>query len=441
MRISKCNITSENTFSEYLVEFMNSNKEMQPTIHFMVGNNGAGKTILMQSIYALLTKNSTELKTSISGELNFLHNQQQGRIDGKITINSGGGSSFTPLNAIVNGKAIEIDRKSVFSTVEINFQKEAISSVTASAADSPNPTEVSKNLNKSIPQLLVDVKSQDDSVRSIWMRDNIGSPAPEVVNGEKFYRFENAFNSMFNGTKKFLGITKEDNEFKIKFKDISNDKTVDLSSLSTGEKQIIYRLGFILKNIESTKDALIFIDEPEIGLHPKWQMKFKHLLKEQFKNSEAQIIISTHSPYIIGELDPESEEALLIEKSEKAAHKLSFPKSTSTSLALITYLAYQVPTIDLHNQLFEKITTIAGGEIGKTEPTITDVNNWLSNTKHLPQKNRNNNPSITTFGNRSSNETAPVWIRNKIHHPDNTDRITFSENDLKQSIDLMLGLI
>ncbi len=441
MRLSKCTITSDNIFSNYSMEFMKVSRDMHPTIHFLVGNNGAGKTILMQSIYSMWTKSSSELKTSTTGELEFIQNGQFGKINGIITINNSGGSTLSPLNAIINGTAAAANRKSVFSTVEINFRKEAILSVTASTPDLPNPTDVSKDLNKSIPQLLVDVKIQDDSIRSTWMRNNIGKTTPPIVSGEKFYRFENAFNSMFEGTKRFSGITTENNEFKIKFTDLTSSKVVDISSLSTGEKQIIYRLGFILKNIESTKDALIFIDEPEIGLHPKWQLKFKGLIKKQFENSTAQIIISTHSPYIIGELDPATEEALLIEKSEPSARKLLFPRSTSTSLALITYLAYQVPTIDLHNQLFAKITSLAEDDMGHDNPRISDINKWLCDKKGLEETNRHKDSSKDKFHKNSSIETTPVWIRNKIHHPENTDRLDFDDNDLKTSIDLMLSLI
>lgn len=441
MRLTKCNITSEGVFSNYFIEFMNSSADSRPTIHFLVGNNGAGKTILMQSIYSMWVKNSSELKTSTNGELEFIQDDQPGKITGSIKIENSGNSKTTELNSVINGITSTVNLKSVFSTVEINFQKEAISSVTASTADSLNPTEVSKNLNKSIPQLLVDVKNQDNSIRSTWMRDNVGGTTPPTVSGEKFYRFENSFNSMFEGTKKFLEITTENKEFKIKFKDLKSGKIVDLSSLSTGEKQIIYRLGFILKNIESTKDALIFIDEPEIGLHPKWQLKFKNLIKQLFENSTAQIIISTHSPYIIGELDPETEEALLIEKSEPSARKLLFPQSTATSLALITYLAYQVPTIDLHNQLFAKITNLAEDGMGHDKPKISDINNWLCDQKGLEKTNRHKDSSKDKFQKNSSIETTPVWIRNKIHHPENTDRLDFDDNDLKTSIDLMLSLI
>ena len=48
---------------------------------------------------------------------------------------------------------------------------------------------------------------------------------------------------------------------------------------------------------DSEEDNVIFIDEPEISLHPDLQKKLFSLLKEYSKDK--QIIISTHSPYFI----------------------------------------------------------------------------------------------------------------------------------------------
>ena len=48
-------------------------------------------------------------------------------------------------------------------------------------------------------------------------------------------------------------------------------KQIDTQSLSSGEKQIIERTVPILEIMTEQKDNLLFIDEPEMSLHPKWQ--------------------------------------------------------------------------------------------------------------------------------------------------------------------------
>lgn len=67
---------------------------------------------------------------------------------------------------------------------------------------------------------------------------------------------------------------------------ISSDK------LSAGEKQM---LSFLCYNTFS-KNKVIFIDEPELSLHPDWQRMLIPTLLRQGNNN--QFFIATHSPFI-----------------------------------------------------------------------------------------------------------------------------------------------
>lgn len=67
---------------------------------------------------------------------------------------------------------------------------------------------------------------------------------------------------------------------------------VESDQLSAGEKQM---LSFLCYNTFSASHA-IFIDEPELSLHPDWQRKLVPTLLNQHNNN--QFIIATHSPFI-----------------------------------------------------------------------------------------------------------------------------------------------
>ncbi|PFU30589.1 hypothetical protein COK69_23655 [Bacillus cereus] len=67
---------------------------------------------------------------------------------------------------------------------------------------------------------------------------------------------------------------------------------IDSDYLSAGEKQM---LSFIAYNALYSNTPLI-IDEPEISLHVDWQRKLLRILTSQ--NTENQLIIATHSPFI-----------------------------------------------------------------------------------------------------------------------------------------------
>ncbi len=67
---------------------------------------------------------------------------------------------------------------------------------------------------------------------------------------------------------------------------------LDSNLLSSGEKQM---LSFLCYNA-FFRNSPIFIDEPEISLHPDWQRLLFSILKSQESNN--QFIVATHSPLI-----------------------------------------------------------------------------------------------------------------------------------------------
>lgn len=61
-----------------------------------------------------------------------------------------------------------------------------------------------------------------------------------------------------------------------------------------------------LLSLELPKYGLILIDEIESSLHPRAQRRLMRDLAEQCRVQECQIILTTHSPYVIDELPPEA---------------------------------------------------------------------------------------------------------------------------------------
>ncbi|WP_336127886.1 AAA family ATPase [Mesoflavibacter sp. CH_XMU1422-2] len=70
------------------------------------------------------------------------------------------------------------------------------------------------------------------------------------------------------------------------------NNAISSEKLSAGEKQM---LSFICYNA-FTKDNTIFIDEPELSLHPDWQRTLIPTLLNQGNNN--QFFMATHSPFI-----------------------------------------------------------------------------------------------------------------------------------------------
>ncbi|KQG95962.1 ATP-binding protein [Acinetobacter baumannii] len=80
---------------------------------------------------------------------------------------------------------------------------------------------------------------------------------------------------------------------------------MSLRRASSGEQCMLALMLGIAGHI--TNDSLIFIDEPEISLHPKWQEEFMPLLIKIFSNySNCHFLIATHSPQIISQLEDDN---------------------------------------------------------------------------------------------------------------------------------------
>lgn len=79
--------------------------------------------------------------------------------------------------------------------------------------------------------------------------------------------------------------------FKITHK--GKDGNIDYSSFSSGEKQLILLFSKIIR--QAGQSSLIIIDEPEISLNIKWQRNLMDTILYLIKDTNTQLLISTHS--------------------------------------------------------------------------------------------------------------------------------------------------
>ncbi len=64
-------------------------------------------------------------------------------------------------------------------------------------------------------------------------------------------------------------------------------------------------LGLLAGLLGPSQPNLILVDDLELGLHPKAQRKLIPLLRTILsENQDLQIIATTHSPYVVDELEP-----------------------------------------------------------------------------------------------------------------------------------------
>ena len=121
---------------------------------------------------------------------------------------------------------------------------------------------------------------------------------------DKIKNFADTCNKYLNG-KKF-----EYNQSELKlsikmYNDKLTDDNIQLSSLSSGEKQIVSLFSKLY--LENEKDSIIIIDEPELSISMKWQ---KMLLPDVMRSENCKLLLTvTHSPFIFdNEFDMDAKE-------------------------------------------------------------------------------------------------------------------------------------
>lgn len=110
---------------------------------------------------------------------------------------------------------------------------------------------------------------------------------------EDFLNTVNSFIYNCNSRKKIC--IDEDGNIFLKTVD---DKKVSIQNMSSGEKQILIFFAYLIFGLETTKQSIFIVDEPELSLHLNWQRQFVDAIMNI--NENVQLIFATHAPEIIG---------------------------------------------------------------------------------------------------------------------------------------------
>ena len=431
----------------------------------IAGENGSGKTKFLEELYNisntifynnLLVKShkTHEVVVDISDENYYNFNDENEKIKEAILVISKDDNENVnnTLSFISNGRVVTevkkqnlVDKitrlriKGLYSNVDINYNPiNNIEGPTSETIDNES-NEIPKDIAHKIIQLLVNISVQDSCDVDSWVGMHRDSLVPDNIYHKRLKRFTNAFKLMFGNSIQYKGI--ENNSIPIFEKD---DNDIKISSLSSGEKQVIFRGIYLLQNKNSLKGVPVFIDEPEISMHPKWEKKIFDYYKNIFSEDSiqtSQVFIATHSEHILSNV-LEEEDCLVIkiknnssERFYKGSNGIILPTVT---IAEIKYAIFDIYTTDLHSLLYGHIQEnyvrdINGNLINN--PNIKQTDEWLK-TQSVTLKHYR---KIISATNIKEYDTLPTYIRNCINHPDIT--ITYSDNELVTSINELIAII
>lgn len=86
------------------------------------------------------------------------------------------------------------------------------------------------------------------------------------------------------------------------FKQNKYKEDLNLNNLSTGLKSVVILKMLVEKLLLKDRDLFI-LDEPEIHLHPKWQIIYAEIIVLLQKALNLHVVITTHSPYFLDAIE------------------------------------------------------------------------------------------------------------------------------------------
>ncbi len=270
--------------------------EINDKLTVLIGENGTGKTTILEIIYNMLIGNTTyfydvdnfsyiELKYSINDNIDNVLSFKKEDNNVNIYINN---------NIVSLENDLFKNQKVIYFPTEVTFLNYRSNGPTKMDDFNNDVTLTSEKMSRDFKQFLVNQRMLDLNDIS----NNI-----EATRIEKFKKIFNEFLT----DKEFLEIDLNTFEPMFRLKDTGEVITTD--KLSSGEKQIFFKGGSLLQYGEN-KELIVLIDEPEISMHPEWQQV---ILKYYTNiNQNCQFIFSTHSSQIVSCC--KKEEIRLIEK-------------------------------------------------------------------------------------------------------------------------------
>lgn len=204
---------------------------------------------------------------------------------------------------------------------------------------------------------------------------------------------------------------------------IAGDDGIQVNKHGSGVRRLIL-LNFFRyeaeKKVAEGKDVVYAIEEPETSQHNEHIRMMMDALKSLSARDHIQIIITTHSPYLVKQLNY----AQLRMVSDNGGIKTIAPVDTASmpyvSLNEVSYLAFGDASEEYHDELYGHLHSRG------------DLQVFLDSQPKLNYNKINRHGAVV-----SEQICKTEIIRHQIHHPENPHNARYSPEELKCSIELM----
>lgn len=455
MKIRKIKYSNHPILGNLELNFINPDTHQPYENIVFAGENGTGKTTILSTLCTFLNKHSFEPFESIEYEVQGtlfearkLGDGQNSKFGFHQRINLSDNSSQAITSSAHNseskiGEDINDIRHCgcVYTKARADYQSKSITSTTASELDTSSYGDDGSDDYTSLKQLIVDVDTMDS--RENWKEckksPGDGRMIDNLIQSSRIHRFQQAFDNFFDSIK-YVGVVSCEGKLDVIFEKYGRQISID--DLSTGEKQIVYRGIYLLRNVEKLDGASIMIDEPELSMHPKWQKRILKYFQDLFKaidgSQKTQMFFATHSEYVLAEaLNDKNNTLVIVLKDDNGVireQEVKTPMALPTITASeINYAAFEIPTIDYHIALYGAIQSKYGvHSINACDEKISLCIPYYDSAKHEQITPNPNKPTAPY-------KTVCTKVRNHIDHPDTAP--SYTDEEMEESIKLMRNIL
>ena len=212
------------------------------------------------------------------------------------------------------------------------------------------------------------------------------------------------------------------------------DHGYNISNYSSGQQEILLKLKD-LKELYANTDSVL-LDEPETSLHPRWQLEIVNLIKllvTDINGDAPQIFLATHSEKVLQSIIG-NDDALIVrlykEKGKIKTESISEMdlRLPTPTFAELDYVVFHISSLSYHDELFNYFQYL----IGKNSTVAVDEkiqlygNKLFKNEMNKYEKTR----IYTVHGKPYTTNTLPTYIRDFFHHPNEMQAPTSEELEL-----------
>lgn len=314
-RIESLEINKIGAFEHLKMDFPKKTDPEKAEIHILTGENGTGKSTILEAL-AEIGKHKID-----NSEQSILANKLDLDSEIHVTTYPEKYSTILVLDDIAQN---HISKYIIGKDIQTKIDERFGVSFALFAYSGYRRVNSSKmitidRVRFSFPDALHDALSFDNSINTDkltqWIGSAIAQEALSIIKGDS-----QRASKYRNYIKVIEEIIEEITNEQVKFdlnadtmhlNIIINQQRLALTSLPDGLKSLISWIGDLVMRMSQIgwalgvpifdRNFILFLDEIEGHLHPAWQRKILPVVQKLFKN--AQIFISTHSPFVVGSVD------------------------------------------------------------------------------------------------------------------------------------------